>query len=134
MDEFASLLKENRIFYPSKKFSQNAHIKSFEEYKKIYEESVKNPEAFWAEKANELDWFRKWDSVLRNDQGFFKWFENGYLNVSYNCLDRHIKNGNGKKTALIFEPEKGKTIKYTYLQLYREVCKFGNVLKKHGAV
>jgi len=131
-DYIESILKENRVFYPSKKFSKQAHIKSMEEYKKIYEKSIKNPENFWAEKASQLDWFKNWKTVLRNDKGFFKWFEGGYLNVSYNCLDRHVKAGKGKKIALIWEPETGKTKTYTYSQLSKEVSRFGNVLKNHG--
>jgi len=126
-----SILKENRIFHSSKNFSKNAHIKSMKEYEKIYKYSIKNPEKFWAEKAEQLDWFRKWKTVLSNKKGFFKWFEHGLLNVSYNCLDRNIKN-NKDKIALIWEPESGKNKTYTYEQLLKEVCKFANVLKKSG--
>jgi len=126
-----SILKENRIFKPSKNFSKRAQIKSMKEYEKIYKQSIKNPEKFWAEKALQLDWFKKWKKVLRNNNGFFKWFEHGRLNVSYNCLDRNIKN-NKDKVALIWEPESGKNKTYTYDQLLKEVCKFSNVLKKMG--
>ena len=127
-----SILKENRIFYPSEEFSRKSHIRSMKEYSKIYKQSIENPEAFWAEKANELEWFKKWDLVLRNDQGFFKWFEGGYLNVSCNCLDRIVKSGKKNKIALIWEPESGQTRNYTYGQLLKEVSKFANVLKKKG--
>ncbi len=130
-DDFTSILKENRIFYPPKKFSKNAHIKSMEEYESIYKKSIENPEAFWAEKASQLEWFKKWDIVLRNDNGFFKWFEGGYLNVSYNCLDRNVKISKDK-VAFIWEPESGKSKTYTYGQLLKEVCRFANVLKKFG--
>src|SRR3989338_6213463 len=92
-----SILKENRIFYPPKKFSENAHIKNMQQYGELYKKSVENPEAFWAEMALQLEWYKKWDTVLRNDMGFFKWFEGGYLNVCYNCLDRIVKRG--KKRA-----------------------------------
>ena len=125
-----SILKESRVFYPHEEFSRKALVKSMKEYSKIYKKSVDNPEKFWAEKANELEWFKKWDSVLRNDIGFFKWFEGGELNVSYNCLDRHVKNGNANKKALIWEQESGKNKIYTYGQLLKEVCRFANVLKK----
>ena len=125
-----SILKESRVFYPHEEFSRKALIKSMKEYSKIYKKSVDNPEKFWAEKANELEWFKKWDSVLRNDIGFFKWFEGGELNVSYNCLDRHVKNGNANKKALIWEQESGKNKTYTYGQLLKDVCRFANVLKK----
>lgn len=126
-----SILKENRIFYPSKDFSKKAHIKNMQEYKKIYNYSIKNPEAFWAEKAGQLGWFKKWKNVLRDKNGFFKWFEEGKLNVSYNCLDRNIEKARDK-TALIWEPESGKNKTYTYSQLLKEVCRFANVLKKLG--
>ncbi len=127
-----SILKEQRIFYPHEEFSRKAMIKSMKDYSKIYKKSIQNPEKFWAEKANELEWFKKWNTVLRNDQGFFKWFEGGQLNISYNCLDRHVKSGNANKKALIWEQESGKYSIYTYGQLLKEVCKFANVLKGRG--
>src|SRR3989339_908080 len=127
-----SILKENRIFYPPKKFSENAHIKNMQQYGELYKKSVENPEAFWAEMALQLEWYKKWDTVLRNDMGFFKWFEGGYLNVCYNCLDRIVKSGKKNKTAFIWEPESGKCKTYTYGQLLKEVCKFANALKKLG--
>jgi len=133
-DYIKSILKEERIFKPSKQFSKKAHIKSMQEYKKIYKKSVKNPETFWAEKASQLVWIKKWKTVFREENGFFKWFEGGYLNVAYNCLDRHIKTGKGNKTALIWEAEDGKTKTYSYSELYKEVCRFGNVLKSYGLV
>ena len=130
-DYIDSILKENRIFYPSNEFSRKAYIKNMQEYSKIYKKSIENPEAFWAEKAKELDWFKKWDTVLRNDMGFFKWFEGGYLNVCHNCLDRNIKVKKDK-IALIWEPESGESKTYTYWQLLKEVCRFANVLKEKG--
>ena len=133
MPEFIdSILKENRVFYPSEEYSRNSHIKSMKEYSKIYKKSVENPEAFWAKLANQLEWFKKWDIVLRNDMGFFKWFEGGYLNVCYNCLDRIVKSGKKDKIAYIWEAESGETKTYTYGQLLKEVCRFANVLKKKG--
>ncbi|MEK6983809.1 MAG: acetate--CoA ligase [Nanoarchaeota archaeon] len=127
-----SILKENRIFYPSEELSRNSYIKNMQQYSKLYKKSIENPEAFWAEKAEQLDWYKKWDIVLRNDQGFFKWFEGGYLNVCHNCLDKNIKSGKKDKIALIWEPETGEHKTYTYDQLLKEVCKFANVLKKKG--
>ncbi|MBI2646880.1 acetate--CoA ligase [Candidatus Woesearchaeota archaeon] len=133
MPEFIdSILKEKRVFYPSNEFSRNSYIKNMQEYSFMYKKSIENPEAFWAEKANELEWFKKWDIILRNDQGFFKWFEGGYLNVCYNCLDRNIKNSRKDKIAIIWEPESGEGKTYTYRQLFKEVCKFANILKKIG--
>lgn len=127
-----SVLKEERVFIPSKEFSRNAYIKSLDEYKQIYGYSIKNPEKFWADKAEQLDWFKKWDTVLRNDNGFYKWFEGGYLNVAYNCLDRHIKNGKKNNTAIIWEAEDGTVKTFTYEQLHCYVCEFANVLKSKG--
>src|SRR3989344_518325 len=133
MPEFIySILKERRVFYPHEEFSRRSHVKSMKEYSKIYKKSIENPEKFWAERAEQLEWFKKWDIVFRNDVGFFKWFEGGQINVSYNCLDRIIKAGNGKKIAYIWEPESGETKAYTYEQLLKEVCRFANVLKKKG--
>ena len=106
-DFISSILKESRVFYPAHEFSRNSQIKNFPEYTKLYKKSIENPESFWAEKASQLDWFKKWDIVLRNDMGFFKWFEGGYLNVSYNCLDRIIKSGKKDKIAFIWESESG---------------------------
>ena len=131
-DYITSILKENRVFYPSDEFSRNSYIKNMQEYSKIYKKSIENPEAFWAEKALQLDWFKKWDTVLRNDQGFFKWFEGGHLNVCYNCLDRNVASEKKNKIAFIWESESGESETYSYQRLLKEVCKFSNVLKKKG--
>ena len=131
-DEFKSLLKEERVFKPSEEFSKNAHIKSLQEYKKIYNYSIKNPEKFWAEKAQQLHWFKKWNKVLTKNGDFYKWFEHGKINVCYNCLDKNIEEGNGNKIAIIWEAEDGQTKKYTYSELLNEVSKFSNVLKSHN--
>ena len=131
-EDFTSVLKEKRVFNPSKRFRQQAHIKSMQEYNKIYKKSIENPEAFWAEKARQLHWFKKWKTVLKSNGNFFKWFEGGKINVCYNCLDKNISEGKGNKIALIWEAEDGKTIRFTYSKLLGEVCKFANVLKKHG--
>lgn len=128
-----SLLKEKRIFNPSAEFSQKTYIKSMDEYRKIYEESIKDPVSFWAEKAEQLTWFRKWDNVhsWAPEEVICKWFEGGKLNASYNCLDRHL-SAKGDRIALKWEGEPGDTVSYTYKQLHAEVCKFANVLKKKG--
>ncbi len=128
-----SLLEEKRIFYPSAEFSKRAHITSFDEYKKIYEESIKDPAAFWAKKAEALVWFKKWDTVYFWDpeKVICKWFEGGKLNASYNCLDRHLSS-RGDRIAILWEGDAGETASYTYKQLHTEVCKFANVLKKRG--
>ncbi|MBC8444007.1 acetate--CoA ligase [Candidatus Woesearchaeota archaeon] len=128
-----SVSKKSKRFSPSKIFRENAHIKSFEEYLKLYQESIENPDLFWAKQAEELDWFKKWDKVSswKKTKLECKWFEGGKINISYNCLDRHL-DSRGNKTALIWEPEVGKAKKYTYKELHKVVCRFSNVLKKYG--
>ncbi|MDD5473361.1 MAG: acetate--CoA ligase [Candidatus Methanoperedens sp.] len=128
-----SLLEEKRIFNPPSEFSKKAYIKSFNEYKKIYEESIGDPAAFWAQKAEELAWFKKWDRVYswEPENVVCRWFEGGKLNASYNCLDRHLSL-RGNRIAIMWEGDTGKTASYTYKQLHTEVCKFANVLKKKG--
>src|SRR5215831_18548268 len=86
-----SVLHEDRVFKPSKEFSRNAHVKSLAQYRKLYNESVRSPEKFWAKQAkNELIWFKPWKKVLQWKEPFARWFVGGQLNVSYNCLDRHL--------------------------------------------
>ncbi|MEE9151622.1 MAG: acetate--CoA ligase [Thermoplasmata archaeon] len=125
-----SMLVEGRKFPPSEDFRNKANIKSMEEYKELYERSLHEPEKFWAEQAEELHWFRKWKKVLSWDPPFVKWFEGGKINVSYNCLDRHLKTWKKNKAAIIWEGEPGDTRTFTYHQLHREVCRFANVLAK----
>lgn len=129
-----SVLQENRVFPPSKEFSEQAHIKSFEEYEKLYAEAAENPEAFWAKQAEALDWFTKWETILEWNEPHAKWFVGGKLNISYNCLDRHLNSWRKNKAAIIWEGEPGEIRTLTYLQLYRQVCKFANVMKKLGVV
>ena len=126
---------KNKIFKPSIEFSKNSKIKSIDDYKKIYKNSILNKENFWNEKAKRIEWIQKWDKTYNYDftNGNIKWFENGKLNVSYNCLDRHVNSGNGKKIAIIWEgnnPNEQKT--FTYSELLKEVKKFSNVLKNNG--
>jgi acetyl-CoA synthetase len=130
-----SMMEEKRVFPPSKEFSSKAHIKSFDEYKKMYDRSIKDPDGFWGEQAQSLEWFKKWDKVLDysfGDNLYIKWFQGGKINVTVNCLDRHLKTARKNKVALLWEGEPGDSRKYTYQQLYEEVCKFANVLKKKG--
>jgi acetyl-CoA synthetase len=130
-----SMQVENRIFKPPKELSKKAYIKSMKQYRDVYQKSIDEPDAFWAEAAEQtLDWFKKWDKVreFNFSKGEFKWFAGGKLNASYNCLDRHVKTWRKNKAAIIFEGEPGDTQVLTYQQLYQEVCKFANVLKKHG--
>ncbi|KJR41521.1 acetyl-CoA synthetase [Candidatus Magnetoovum chiemensis] len=130
------LMDEKRIFYPRKEFSEKTYFKNMEEYEKLYNHSIENPEEFWAEMAQkELHWYKKWDKVLDYDfnKPYVKWFEGGKLNVSYNCLDRHVKEGRKNKAAIIWESNYGIINRtYTYQQLYYKVNRFANVLKKYG--
>lgn len=127
-----SLSHENRVFYPPAEFSAQAHIKSFEEYEKLYAEAAENPVAFWEKQAKSLHWFKKWDVGLEWNEPHAKWFVGGKLNISYNCLDRHLTTWRKNKAAIIWEGEPGEIRTLTYLQLYRQVCKFANVMKKLG--
>ena len=134
-----SVLQENRTFQPPKEFSKRAQIKSLAEYRRLYKQSVAAPEKFWAAQAKkELIWFKPWKKVLQWNEPFAKWFVGGQLNVSYNCLDRHLDTATANKAALIWEGEPaapGKTGEQrtlTYKQLHHEVCLFGNVLKRNG--
>ncbi len=129
------LMEEKRTFPPSKEFSAQAHIKSLAEYEAMYKRSVEDPEGFWAEMAEKnLTWFKKWDKVLEYDfnKPFIKWFQGGKLNVSYNCLDRHINTATRNKAAIIWEADDGSYKTYTYQQLFMEVNRFANVLHKNG--
>ncbi|UWU46870.1 Acetyl-coenzyme A synthetase N-terminus [Limnospira platensis C1] len=128
-----SILHEKRLFHPSEDFSKQARIKSMEEYRELYEKAKANPEAFWAELAeNELHWFKKWDQVLDWQPPFAKWFVGGKINISYNCLDRHLTTWRKNKAALIWEGEPGDSRTLTYSQLHREVCQMANVIKQLG--
>jgi acetyl-CoA synthetase len=129
------LMEEKRTFSPSKDFSGKAHIKSFDDYEKLYKRSVDDPEGFWADMAEKnITWFKKWDKVLEwsFEKPEIKWFLGGKLNASYNCLDRHTTTATRNKAAIVWEGDDGSYKTYTYQQLYYEVNRFANVLKKHG--
>jgi acetyl-CoA synthetase len=127
-----SVLHEQRTFEPSPQFREKAHVQSLEEYERLYRESVEEPEKFWGRAAGELHWFKKWDRVLEWDAPWAKWFVGGELNLSYNCLDRHVHTWRKNKAALIWEGEPGEVRTLTYQQLHLEVQKFANVLKSLG--
>ncbi|MBM3118121.1 MAG: acetate--CoA ligase [Chloroflexi bacterium] len=134
VETITSMMGEKRVFNPPKEFSERAYIRNLVEYKEIYQWSIDDPEGFWGEMAEQLDWYKKWDKVLVEDfkEGKHEWFVGGKLNVSHNCLDRHVRTWRKNKAALIWEGDIGDSKILTYQQLYREVCKFANVLKKHG--
>ena len=135
MADIESLLKEKRVFPPDPAFAKRANWKrrTIAEYRKLAERS---PLRFWAKMAREhVDWFSPWKKVLEWKPPFAKWFVGGKLNVSYNCLDRHLEGENAwrrNKAAIIWEGEPGDTRVLTYGQLHREVCKFANVLVQLG--
>ena len=133
--EIESLMTEGRIFTPDPELSKRAYISSMEDYQKEYKRSISDPDAFWAEKAEELDWVKKWDKVRGWDfvGANVEWFTGGKLNVSANCLDRHVKNGKGDKVAIIWEgDDENKSKKITYKELLDEVNRFALVLKANG--
>jgi acetyl-CoA synthetase len=128
-----SILNEKRLFQPPAELSTQADIKSFAEYEALYAKAKADPAAFWAELAEkELHWFQKWDTTLDWQPPFAKWFVGGKLNISYNCLDRHLTTWRKNKAALIWEGEPGDSRTLTYAQLHREVCQMANVLKDLG--
>ena len=128
-----SVLQEQRVFEPPAAFSESARIPSMEAYQKLYDEAAADPAAFWAKLAEqELDWFEKWDTVLDWQPPFAKWFSGGKINISYNCLDRHLKTDKRDKAALIWEGEPGDSRTLTYAELHAEVCQMANVLKDMG--
>ena len=127
-----SVLNEKRVFPPAKEFSDAAHVKSMAEYEALYREADENPEAFWGRIAKDLHWFKPWDKVLEWDAPWAKWFGGGQLNISYNCLDRHLTNGRKDKLAIIWEGEPGDVRTFTYAELHAEVSKFANALKTLG--
>ncbi|MCH9056456.1 acetate--CoA ligase [Synechococcus sp. PCC 6716] len=128
-----SILQEHRLFYPPADFVAKARINSFEAYEHLYAKAKADPAAFWGELAQqELDWFQPWDQVLDWQPPTAKWFVNGKINITYNCLDRHLTTWRKNKAALIWEGEPGDSRTLTYAQLHREVCQFANVLKQLG--
>ena len=129
------ILNDIKVFKPNYRDAEKAHIPNMTAYKKIYDKSVKDPDGFWAEQAERLDWIKKWGTVSNNNftEAKIKWFEGGKLNVSYNCLDRHIEAGFGNRTALIWEGNDPRTDKeLSYSEMLSEVSKFANVLKSNG--
>ncbi|HKR59383.1 MAG TPA: acetate--CoA ligase [Pyrinomonadaceae bacterium] len=128
-----SLQQEERVFPPPSDFAEKARLKALTELEALRAEANADPEAFWARMANaELHWFQKWDRVLNWDAPHAQWFLGGKLNISYNCLDRHLSTWRRNKAALIWEGEPGEQRTLTYQQLHNEVCRFANVLKHAG--
>jgi acetyl-CoA synthetase len=127
-----STLNEQRVFPPPAEFAARARIGSMEEYERLRKEASDAPESFWARMAEELHWFKRWDTVLEWDAPHAAWFVGGLTNLSYNCLDRHLATERRTKIALLWEGEPGDERAFTYEELHREVCRFANVLKRLG--
>jgi acetyl-CoA synthetase len=127
-----SVLKETRSFAPPAEFSAGAHVKSMAEYEALYQRAKADPEGFWAEQAKSLTWAKPSDRVLEWTEPHAKWFVGGQLNVSANCLDRHLAGPRADKPAIVWEGEPGDSRTLTYRQLHEEVCKFANVLLSLG--
>ncbi len=136
-EKIESMMHEDRLFEPPSEGRERAYIKSMEEYDAQYKRSMEDPEGYWRDRATELlTWYKEPEKILEWDfenEIDIKWFQDGELNVAYNCLDRHLNNGRRNKAALIWQGEKEDEVKvYTYQMLHTEVCRFANVLKKHG--
>ncbi len=128
-----SILQETRHFAPPADFAQRARIPDFEAYQALYQEAATDPLAFWDRQAREhLHWFQPWSQVLQWDPPYAQWFVGGQINLSYNCLDRHLTPERRDKPALIWEGEPGDSKTYTYTELHQLVCQFANALKALG--
>ncbi len=132
-----SLMQEKRVFKPSKEVVERSNIVAFmkkhgiKTVEELYERA-KDQEWFWGELATEHEWFKKWDKVVAGKAPYYRWFEGGKTNIAYNALDRHIKNGRAAKVAYIWEGELGTVRKVTYGQMYKEVNRIANALKRLG--
>ncbi len=132
---FDSVSKEGRLIQPPEWVKENAWVSSMEEYQEMYDRSVSDPEGFWSDMATDLVyWDKPWDKVVEweFETPKIEWFIGGKTNVAYNCLDRHLTDGRRNKAAIIWESDEGRSKVYTYQSLYHKVCRFSNVLKKHG--
>ena len=128
-----SVLQETRVFPPAAGFVKQANISGMDAYRKLCAEAEKDFEGFWARQAKEhVLWHKPFTKTLDESKApFFRWFHDGELNASYNCLDRHLKT-QPDKTAIIFEADDGKVTRITYKSLYHDVCRLANALKHHG--
>lgn len=132
MADDETLLKVDNWYHPPQEILKNAHI-SPEAYEKLYKESIDDPEGFWARIADEeLEWFQKWDKVFEWNHPYYQWFVNGKINITHNCLDRHVRDGKRNKVAYIYTNEKGDEVKLTYGELLDRVNRFSNALKAQG--
>jgi acetyl-CoA synthetase len=128
------LLKEKRSFPPPAPFAKSALVSGPKARARLQDSARRSPEKFWAAAAAQLEWFKPWRKVLEGKMPHAKWFTGGRINLSYNCLDRHLDGPRRNKAALIWEGETGEVRTLTYLQLHREVCLFASALKGLGVV
>jgi acetyl-CoA synthetase len=121
---------EGEVYFPSEEVVKNANVQDYDAW---YKQSIEDPEGFWADRANELEWYKKWDKVLDDSNApFYKWFVGAKTNIVHNAIDRHLTNANRNKLALIWEGEPGDRRAYSYHALNREVGKMANILKSMG--
>src|ERR1700757_2948323 len=130
-DNIESHLVEKRVFKPTPGFSSKARIRGLAQYRRMYRESIRQPAKFWTREAKELVWRAPWKKVLEWKAPFAKWFVGGKINISENCLDRHLTGVRRNKAAIIWEGEPGEKRTLTYQQLHHEVCRIANVLKRN---
>jgi len=131
MNTVESHFLETRVFPPSADAVADARVGSLEQYREMHRESIEQPDVFWAREASELVWQKPWEQVCDWQPPFAKWFLGARLNVAENCVDRHVREGRGDKTAILWEGEPGDTRRVTYAALLEMVCRWANVLKKH---
>jgi acetyl-CoA synthetase len=126
--------EEERVFVSPQHLKKQAHIKTMQQYRRIYKRSLDDTDGFWGECAEELAWYTKWNKVVEYDfnKAQMQWFLGGKLNAAQNCLDRHLENNRGDNIAIIWEAESGENTTFTYQQLHREVCKVANLMKLFG--
>lgn len=133
-EELHHLAEEDQI-YPAKENPDHAALINKEKYQELYQRSIDDPEGFWADQAERIDWFKKWDKVKNTSYKgdvSIKWYEGSKLNVSYNCIDRHLET-RGDQTAIIWEgDDPNDDQKISYKELHKQVCKLSNALKNHG--
>ncbi|SPD47336.1 acetate--CoA ligase [Cupriavidus neocaledonicus] len=134
MSAIESVMQEHRVFNPPEAFASQAAIPSMDAYRALCDEAERDYEGFWARYARELlHWNKPFTRVLdESNAPFYKWFEDGELNASYNCLDRNLQNGNANKVAIVFEADDGTVTRVTYRELHAKVCRFANGLKSLG--
>jgi acetyl-CoA synthetase len=124
------MIERKEIYYPDQSVTDQANVK---EYDKLYQRSIEDREGFWAEQAETLEWYQKWDKVLDDsNKPFYKWFTGAKTNIVHNAIDRHLKDSNRNKLAIIWESEAGEMRSFSYYALNREVSQFANILKSMG--